>query len=66
MNLIINNEPFEHEGAPFVEALVEALGAKKAHTALLLNDSILSAENWKNTALKEGDRVDLLVFVGGG
>jgi thiamine biosynthesis protein ThiS len=66
MNLIVNEEPVKYEGAPFVESLVEELGAKKAHTALMLNAKIIPVEKWATTALMEGDQIEMLVFVGGG
>ena len=66
MNLIVNEESLEYAGSPYVEALVEELGAQKAHTALMLNGKIVPSETWETTGLKEGDQIEMLVFVGGG
>ena len=66
MNLIVNGEPLEYTGSAFVDALVEELGAKKTHTALMLNGKILPSETWETTGLKDEDQIEMLVFVGGG
>lgn len=66
MKLKVNGETHNHQGNGSIEALLEDLGANKAHTALMLNGNMLPAENWKNTKLNENDEVEMLVFVGGG
>ena len=66
MKLKVNNEAHEHSGAGTIDALLEELGAVKAHTALMLNGDVIPAEKWETTSLSENDEVELLVFVGGG
>lgn len=34
--------------------------------AVALNDSIIPAHEWINTELKEGDRIEALIFAAGG
>ena len=66
VKLTVNGEPHEHQGNGTIDALLEELGANKEHTALMLNGDVVPSANWKTTALKENDEVEMLVFVGGG
>ena len=66
MKLVINGEPHEHEGNGSVDALLDELGAKKAHTALMVNGNVLPSTDWESPILNENDEVEMLVFVGGG
>ncbi len=66
MKLTVNGEPHEHRGDGTIGALLDGLGAKKEHTALLLNGTVLPSKDWKTTTLNENDEIEMLVFVGGG
>jgi sulfur carrier protein len=66
MKLTVNGEPHEHQGNGTVDALLEELGANKAHTALMLNGDVVPSTDWETTTLNENDGIEMLVFVGGG
>jgi sulfur carrier protein len=66
MKLTVNGETHEHTGAGTIDALLEELGANKAHAALMVNGEVIPSGNWKNAPLNENDEVEMLVFVGGG
>lgn len=66
MKLTINGEPHEHAGNGSIDALLEELGANKAHTALMINGEVAPSAAWHATTLNENDEVEMLVFVGGG
>jgi thiamine biosynthesis protein ThiS len=66
MKLTVNGEQHEYRGDGSVDALLEELGANKAHTALMVNGNVVPSENWTTTSLNENDEVEMLVFVGGG
>jgi len=66
MKLIVNGEPHGHQGNGTPDALLEELGAKKEHTALMLNGEVVPSKDWKTTPLEENDEIEMLVFVGGG
>jgi len=66
MKLTVNGDAHEHRGDGSIDALLEELGANKAHTALMVNGDVVPAEAWASTALKENDDIEMLVFVGGG
>jgi sulfur carrier protein len=66
MKLMVNGETHEHQGNGSIDALLEELGANKAHTAMMVNGAVVPSEEWISTTLKENDAVEMLVFVGGG
>ena len=66
MKLTVNGESHEHKGNGTVDALLEELGANKAHTALMINGDVAPSESWAEAKLNEHDEVEMLVFVGGG
>ncbi|HEY5621274.1 MAG TPA: sulfur carrier protein ThiS [Pontiella sp.] len=66
MKLMVNGEEHNHTGAGTVEALLDELGANKAHTALMINGEVVPADRWETARLNENDEIEMLVFVGGG
>ena len=66
MKLTVNGAPHEHGGSGSVAALLEELGAVKAHTALMVNGAVVPASEWEVVKLEEKDEIEMLVFVGGG
>ncbi|MBI1739335.1 MAG: sulfur carrier protein ThiS [Acidobacteriales bacterium] len=65
MNLTINGE---NRALPTgtLGALVEHLGMKLDRVAIELNREIVPREQWAQTPLKDGDRLEIVHFVGGG
>ena len=53
MKLTVNGEPHEHHNDRTIDALLEELGANKAHTALMRNGDVVPAADWKANSLKE-------------
>jgi len=47
-------------------ALIESLGMKPDRVAVELNRDIVPRERWPETHLKDGDRLEVVHFVGGG
>ena len=69
MKLQINGEERDFGGspAPFsLAALVEILGMKADRVAVELNRDIVPRDRWAETQLQEGDRLEIVHFVGGG
>jgi sulfur carrier protein len=69
MKLQINGEErdFDDLPAPFtLSALVEMLSMKADRVAVELNRDIVPRDRWVATALGEGDRIEIVHFVGGG
>lgn len=69
MKLQINGEEreFANLAVPFsLAALIEILGMKPDRVAVELNRDIVSRTRWAETALNEGDKLEVVQFVGGG
>jgi sulfur carrier protein len=65
MNLTINGEQ-QSSSAQSLGALVEELGMKPDRVAIELNREIVSRDRWAQTPLRDGDRLEIVHFVGGG
>ncbi|MBZ5511447.1 MAG: sulfur carrier protein ThiS [Acidobacteriia bacterium] len=67
MRLLINGEEREFAADRFTLAvLVEQLGMKADRVAIELNRDIVARDRWPATLLCEGDRLEIVHFVGGG
>lgn len=65
MNLIINGERQEFP-AQTLSVLVDQLGMKSDRVAIELNREIVPRDRWGETRLTDGDRLEIVHFVGGG
>jgi thiazole synthase len=65
MNLTINGET-QVSSAETLAALVEGLGMKSDRVAIELNREIVPRDQWQQTPLHDGDRLEIVHFVGGG
>ena len=66
MKVQINGEQHELPEGVTVEGLLERLSMKPDRVAVELNLSILPRANWPGALLREGDRLEIVHFVGGG
>ena len=66
MHLRINGEGRELPALADLAALVEHLGMKADRVAVELNLSIVPRAQWQATAIKDGDSLEIVQFVGGG
>lgn len=66
MNLNVNGENRAFEGVPDVAALVSALGLDARKVAVERNLEIVPRSAYAATALSEGDRIEIVHFIGGG
>lgn len=67
MKLHINGDEKTFESAsPTLAALVESLGMKSDRVAVELNRDIVPRDRWTETKLSDGDRLEIVHFVGGG
>jgi thiamine biosynthesis protein ThiS len=49
-----------------LSSLIESLGMKPDRVAIELNREIAPRDRWSQIALKDGDRLEIVQFVGGG
>jgi len=66
MELTVNGETKSYPEALTLSELIEKLGIRTQVMAAAVNMEIVKKEAWKQHKLQEGDRVELLDFVGGG
>jgi thiamine biosynthesis protein ThiS len=66
MTLQINGEQRDFPDGLTVAALVAQLGMKPDRVAVELNLEIAPRTQWEATVLKEGDKLEVVHFVGGG
>ena len=66
MKLIINGEERSFGDLPSLAALVEQLGMKGDRVAVELNRDIVPRARWSDTPVRDGDRLEIVQFVGGG
>jgi len=66
MKLQINGEFRDFTSPLSLASLVDQLGMKQDRVAVELNRSIVPREQWAETPLGEGDRLEIVQFVGGG
>ncbi len=65
MKLIINGEE-KQSAATNVAELVAELAMKGDRVAVELNREIVPRAQWPSAALKDGDKLEIVHFVGGG
>jgi thiamine biosynthesis protein ThiS len=66
MRLIINGQERELSEALSLASLIDQLGIKSDRVAVELNLDIIPKSNWSSTTLKDGDKLEIVHFVGGG
>lgn len=66
MTLTINGEPRSLPDVPDLAALIASLGMKPDRVAVELNLNIVPRAQWSATPLQDGDRLEIVHFVGGG
>lgn len=66
MKIILNGEDRQLDDVCTLAQLVEQLGMKADRVAVERNRNIVPRADWPNTRLAEGDRLEIVHFVGGG
>jgi len=66
MKVIINGDDHQLDGPMTLSGLVEHLGMKADRVAVELNLEIVPRNRWVETQLADGDRLEIVHFVGGG
>ena len=69
LSIILNGQPRSFTTlpeSPNLEDLVSELGLKSDRVAVERNGEIVPRTDWSGVSLAEGDRLELVHFVGGG
>lgn len=66
MKLVLNGEDRSFESPLTLAQLVANLGMKADRVAVERNRDIVPRDQWEAVTLQEGDRLEIVHFVGGG
>ncbi len=66
MNVVVNGKPHVHRGDGYLISLIEHLEARAERVAVMVNDVIVPRDQWSRSPVIEGDRIEVLTFMGGG
>jgi sulfur carrier protein len=69
LTFVLNGQPRsfpELSSSATLDVLVNELGLQGDRVAIEHNGEIVSRSNWSTTVLSEGDRLEVVHFVGGG
>jgi thiamine biosynthesis protein ThiS len=66
MNLQINGEDKTYDAPLTLAALIATMGLQSDRVAVELNRDIVPRDQWEKTSLSDGDRLEIVHFVGGG
>ncbi|HEX7101848.1 MAG TPA: sulfur carrier protein ThiS [Nitrolancea sp.] len=66
MQLVINGKPVEFEKIRTIEDLVRTRGLKTSLVAVEQNGSIVPRSEFATREVSEGDKLEIVHFVGGG
>ena len=66
MKLFINGEDRSFDSPLTLHGLVEQLGMKADRVAVELNRDLVPRAQWSATSLADGDKLEIVHFVGGG
>ncbi|MGP1579894.1 MAG: sulfur carrier protein ThiS [Wolinella sp.] len=64
--LLINGQKCDFAEASTLSEVMQTLGIVNKVMAAAVNTQIIKASEWENFVPKDGDRIELLHFVGGG
>ena len=66
MIVVVNGEDTELADGVVIKDLVEHLGLEPARLAVEVNRKLIRKAEWGSTSLSDGDKVEIVHFVGGG
>jgi thiamine biosynthesis protein ThiS len=66
LRVFINGESKEISGTPSLAELINQLDLPVTRIAIELNREVVRRSEWNSTMLQDGDRIEIVHFVGGG
>lgn len=66
MRLTVNGENEEYTGEATLGSLLKQVNPEGERVATMVNEQIISEEDRAGKVLNEGDRIEVLMFAGGG
>jgi len=66
MTVRVNGEAKDIADGLTVAGLIEQLGLGRTRVAVEVNKELAVKKKWAETVLREGDKIEIVTFVGGG
>jgi sulfur carrier protein len=66
MQIILNGAVHQLAGEPRLAELVRAVSNRESGIAVAVNSAVIPRSCWADTAVNEGDRIDVVTAVQGG
>jgi sulfur carrier protein len=66
LRIQLNGQSREAEDSMNLRELISSLDLKPEQIAIELNQTVIRRMHWQSTILREGDKVEIVHFVGGG
>jgi thiamine biosynthesis protein ThiS len=66
LEIIVNGESQDVPNQITIEELISRIGLRSDRLAVERNHEVVSRSQWPSVLLKEGDRLEIIHFVGGG
>lgn len=66
MQVILNDKPHNINDGATVADLLRGLNMEPVRVAVEINEDIVSRKTFAETRIREGDRIEIVTFVGGG
>ncbi len=66
IRITVNDEEHLFDEETTIQTMLKELGLDDKIVVVVLNDDIVNSENYANTILKDGDKIELVRIVGGG
>ena len=66
MQIVMNGDPLEIVAGSSVEALLKQLDISRERVAVELNADIVPKADYEKQLLSDGDKIEIVHFVGGG
>ena len=66
MDILVNGERLELDEGTSLAGLLERLSLSEKRVAIELNGRVVTRVDWQQTVIAEGDKIEVVHFVGGG
>lgn len=66
MEIFINGKSYEFTTALNIQEILDTLEIESKVVAVALNSVVVKKQNWKETSLANGDKIEFLQFMSGG
>ena len=66
MNITVNGSRHIHRGDGSLAEFLKELNARPDHVAIVVNGRIVPKSERSSVRLRDGDQVEILMFIGGG